>query len=72
MPTTLQFPSLPDLATYSKKVAGKGFQINIQNLTLKCKLSEAEIALAQLQHQAIPVLKIKTGTQGFTPSLHRN
>lgn len=57
MPTTLQFTSLPALAVYSKKLLGKGFQINVQHLTLKSKLSEAGIILAQQEHQAVPVLK---------------
>lgn len=59
MPTILQFPSLPDLATYSKKLTGKGYQINIQTLTLTCKLTEAEISLALHEHQACAVQKSK-------------
>lgn len=47
--TILQFPTLTELALYAREVAGKGFQINTQNLTLKSKLSEEEIKCARQQ-----------------------
>ncbi|NTS40442.1 hypothetical protein HRG84_05950 [Flavisolibacter sp. BT320] len=50
--TILQFPTLTDLALYAREVAGKGFQINTQNLTLKSKLSDEEIILARQQFRA--------------------
>lgn len=53
LPVTLHFQSLPDLALFAKNVSGNGFQINIQNLTLKTKLTEAEIKQAKQKWKVV-------------------
>lgn len=56
-PTVLQFATLAELASYARKVSDKGFQINTLNLTLKSKLTDAEVKLARQQFKARKVDK---------------
>ena len=57
--TVLQFATLAELASYTKKVTNKGFQINTLNLTLKIKLSEEEILFARKQFRARMVEQLR-------------
>lgn len=56
--TVLQFNTLSELANYSKMVNDKGYRINVQHLTLKCKLSTSELDIAVKQYRAKMLEKI--------------
>ena len=58
-PTILQFNTLVDLAAYSRKVHNKGYRINVQQLTLCCKLSREEVEMAQKNFAARMVSSAK-------------
>ena len=53
VPIVLQFNTLIDLAAYSRQLHDKGYRINVQHLTLTCKLNHEEVAVAQKKYAAI-------------------
>lgn len=55
----LQFNTLSELAAYSKQMTGKGYKINVQHLTIECKLNDKELEIACQQFAA----KLLTGTK---------
>lgn len=55
----LQFDTLPELAAYSKQVSSKGYKINVQRLTIECRLNDEELAIACWQFAA----KLLTGNK---------
>lgn len=48
----LQFDTLPELAGFSKLVRDRGYVIVIKDLTLRCQLDNAELAIALQQYGA--------------------